>query len=144
VTFLVGPVPYVLAFGTVQAPDAGPFGEFTLEGLTPQGGAQMAVTLRSPTPTAVPPDLSFICLPSLLSTTIQDLSLSFVATLQGASKCNLAQRVAQGAPRISHQPTASMPAFPWKQGDLAIRRPVRVDGTLYLGQYERKRPRNAR
>ena len=63
VTFLVGTTPYVLAFGVVQAPDAGPFGVFTLEGLTPQGGAQIAVTLRSPTPTATPSDLSFTCLP---------------------------------------------------------------------------------
>jgi hypothetical protein len=63
VTFLVGSTPYVLAFGMEGAPDAGPFGVFALEGLTPQGGPQMAVTLRSPTPTAVPSGLSFTCLP---------------------------------------------------------------------------------
>ena len=62
VTFLVGNVPYVLAFGRVQGPDAGPLGTFALEGLTPQGGAQVSVTLRSPTPTADPPGLSFTCL----------------------------------------------------------------------------------
>lgn len=61
VTFLVGDVPYVLAFGEVAGPDAGPFGTFALEGLTPAGGAQIAVTLRSPTPTADPPGLSFTC-----------------------------------------------------------------------------------
>jgi hypothetical protein len=63
VTFLVGQTPYVLAFGMVQQPDAGPFGAFTLEGLTPEGGAEIAVTLRSPTPTTPPEDLSFTCLP---------------------------------------------------------------------------------
>lgn len=63
VTFVVGGTPYVLAFGMVPAPDAGLLGAFTLEGVTPQGGAQMAVTLRSPTPTAVPPEISFTCLP---------------------------------------------------------------------------------
>jgi hypothetical protein len=62
VTFLVGDVPYVLAFGQVQGPDAGPFGTFALEGLTPQGGAQLAVTLRSPTPAADPPGFAFTCL----------------------------------------------------------------------------------
>ena len=61
-TFLVGNTPYVLAFGMVQGPDAGPFGTFALEGLTPQGGAQIAVTLRSPTPTSLPSNLSFACL----------------------------------------------------------------------------------
>jgi hypothetical protein len=61
-TFLVGDVPYVLAFGTVQGPDAGALGTFALEGLTPQGGAQVSITLRSPTPTADPPGLSFTCL----------------------------------------------------------------------------------
>jgi hypothetical protein len=60
-TFLVGDVPYVLEFGMVQGPDAGPLGTFALEGLTPQGGAQLSVTLRSPTPTADPPGLSFTC-----------------------------------------------------------------------------------
>ena len=40
VTFLVGNTSYVLAFGMVQAADAGPLGMFTLEGLTPQGGAK--------------------------------------------------------------------------------------------------------
>jgi len=63
VTFLVDGTPYVLAFGTVQSPDAGPLGIFTLEGLTPQGGAQIGVRLRSPTPTAVPIGLTFTCLP---------------------------------------------------------------------------------
>jgi hypothetical protein len=62
-TFLVGDVPYVLAFGMVQGPDAGPLGTFALEGLTPQGGAQIAVVLRSPTPAADPPGLSFTCFP---------------------------------------------------------------------------------
>ena len=60
-TFLVGDVPYVLAFGMVQGPDAGPLGTFALEGLTPQAGAQISVTLRSPTPSADPPELSFTC-----------------------------------------------------------------------------------
>ena len=64
VTFLVGSTPYVLAFGMVQQPDAGPFGVFTLEGLTPRGGSEIAVTLRSPTPTTAPAGLSFTCLPS--------------------------------------------------------------------------------
>jgi hypothetical protein len=63
VTFDVGGTPYVLAFGTVQGADAGPLGQFVLQGLTPQGGAEMAVTLRSPTPTTVPAGLSFTCLP---------------------------------------------------------------------------------
>jgi hypothetical protein len=61
-TFLVGDVPYLLTFGMVQGPDAGPLGTFALEGLTPQGGAQLSVTLRSPTPSADPPGLSFTCL----------------------------------------------------------------------------------
>lgn len=64
VTFLVGSTPYVLAFGMVPQPDAGPLGVFTLEGLTPQGGSEIAVTLRSPTPTTPPAELSFTCLPS--------------------------------------------------------------------------------
>jgi len=64
VTFLVGSTPYVLAFGMVQQPDAGPLGVFTLEGLTPQGGSEIAVTLRAPTPTTPPAGLSFTCLPS--------------------------------------------------------------------------------
>jgi hypothetical protein len=64
VTFLVGDVPYVLAFGNVQDPNAGPLGRFALEGLAPRGGAQIAVTLRSPTPAADPPGLSFTCLPA--------------------------------------------------------------------------------
>ncbi len=63
VTFLVAGTPYVLAFGTMLSPDAGPLGVWTLEGLTPQGGAQMAVTLRSPTPSVVPSALSLTCLP---------------------------------------------------------------------------------
>ncbi len=63
VTFLVGNTPYVLAFGMIQQPDAGPLGAFALEGLTPQGGAEIPVTLRSPTPTTAPADLAFSCLP---------------------------------------------------------------------------------
>jgi hypothetical protein len=63
VTFLVAGTPYVLAFGTMLSPDAGPLGVWTLEGLTPQGGAQMTVTLRSPTPAVVPAALSLTCLP---------------------------------------------------------------------------------
>ena len=62
-TFLVGGTPYVLAFGTVNGPDSGLLGTFTLESLTPQGGAELGVTLRSPTPTTVPTGLSFTCLP---------------------------------------------------------------------------------
>jgi len=62
VTFLVGQTPYVLAFGMVPQPDADPLGTFTLEGLTPEGGSEIAVTLRSPTPTTPPADLSFTCL----------------------------------------------------------------------------------
>jgi hypothetical protein len=73
VTFLVGNTPFVLAFGMVQGPDAGPFGTFALEGLTPQGGAQIAVTLlRSPTPTSLPSDLSFTCLSYSGSSTSAD------------------------------------------------------------------------
>ena len=45
-TFLVGNTSYVLAFGMVQAADAGPLGAFTLEGLTPEGGAEIPVTLE--------------------------------------------------------------------------------------------------
>jgi hypothetical protein len=63
VAFLVGSSPYVLAFGFVTGPDAGPLGMFALEGLTPQGGKQIPVTLRSPTPTTVPRGLSLTCLP---------------------------------------------------------------------------------
>ena len=63
VTFLVDGSPYALQFGEVAGPDAGPLGAFTLLGLTAQGDAAMNVTLRSPTPTALPPDLSFTCLP---------------------------------------------------------------------------------
>jgi hypothetical protein len=63
VTFSVDGTPYVLTFGMVRGPDAGPLGMFALLGLTPQGGAEMAVTLRSPTPAAPPPELSFTCLP---------------------------------------------------------------------------------
>jgi hypothetical protein len=62
-TFSVDGTPYVLAFGMVGGPDAGPLGMFALLGLTPQGGAEMAVTLRSPTPATPPPELSFTCLP---------------------------------------------------------------------------------
>jgi hypothetical protein len=63
VTFVVGDTPYVLTFGQVQGPDAGPLGTFALEGLMTGGDAGIAVTLRSPTPTALPPGLSFTCLP---------------------------------------------------------------------------------
>jgi hypothetical protein len=62
-TFLVGGTPYVLAFATVNGPDSGPLGTFTLESLTPQGGSELGITLRSPTPTTVPTGLSFTCLP---------------------------------------------------------------------------------
>ena len=62
-TFLVGGTANVLAFGEVPAPDAGPFGAFALLGLTPQGSDELTVTLRSPTPTMLPPALSFSCLP---------------------------------------------------------------------------------
>lgn len=64
-TFLVDRTPYVLSIGTVPSPDAGPLGggTLTLEGLMPEGGVQMAVVLRSPTPTALPSGLSFTCLP---------------------------------------------------------------------------------
>ncbi len=60
-TFLVGSTPYVLSFGTVPAPDAGPLGKFELQSLTPKGGAPLDVTLRSPTPTKLPAGLSFTC-----------------------------------------------------------------------------------
>src|SRR5262249_54950089 len=60
-TFDVDATSYVLAFGNVDAPAAGPFGVFTLMGLAPQGGAQLSVTLRSPTPTTIPSGLSFTC-----------------------------------------------------------------------------------
>ncbi|HEY5089768.1 MAG TPA: hypothetical protein VIK30_07350 [Polyangia bacterium] len=63
-TFLVDGTSYTLAFGILDSPDAGPLGgPFALLGLTPAGGAQMATTLRSPTPTELPSDLSFSCLP---------------------------------------------------------------------------------
>jgi hypothetical protein len=63
VTFLVGGTPYVLSFGEVAAPDAGPLGAFALFDLTPQGSDALMVTLRFPTPTTPPPALSFFCLP---------------------------------------------------------------------------------
>jgi hypothetical protein len=62
VTFLVGSTPYVLAFGMLQGPDAGPLGTFTLESLTPAASVGLAITVRSPTPTSLPSDLSFTCL----------------------------------------------------------------------------------
>lgn len=62
VTFLVDATPYVLTFGEVAAPDAGPFGAFALMSLTPQGGDGLTVTLRSPTPQALPSTLTFSCL----------------------------------------------------------------------------------
>jgi hypothetical protein len=63
VTFLVGTTPYVLAFGEIAAPGAGPLGAFALLSLTPQGGEPLTVALRSPTPTTLPPTLAFSCLP---------------------------------------------------------------------------------
>jgi hypothetical protein len=63
VTFLVDGTPYSLAFGNVATTDAGPLGTFSLLGLTPAGGDTLAVTLRSPTPSALPPAFSFSCLP---------------------------------------------------------------------------------
>jgi hypothetical protein len=61
-TFLCdGETSCTLQFGNVSAPDAGPFGVFALQGLTPQGGATLGVTLRSPTPTTLPAELSFLC-----------------------------------------------------------------------------------
>jgi hypothetical protein len=63
VTFSVDGKPYTLDFGNVETPDAGPLGTFSLLGLTPAGGGQLAVTLRSPTPSALPPGLTFSCLP---------------------------------------------------------------------------------
>jgi hypothetical protein len=63
VTFVVDGTPTTLAFGNVPGPDAGIFGTFTLLGLTPKGGAAIDVTLRSPTPTTPPAELSFLCLP---------------------------------------------------------------------------------
>jgi hypothetical protein len=62
-TFLVNGTPYVLAFGTVNTPDSGPLGVFTLQSLTPPGASALTITRRSPTPTAVPSGLSFTCLP---------------------------------------------------------------------------------
>jgi hypothetical protein len=62
VTFLVGDAPYVLVFGTDVKPDASSLA-YTVAGLTLHLGDQIAVTLRSPTPTADPPRLSFTCLP---------------------------------------------------------------------------------
>jgi hypothetical protein len=56
-----GETSWTLQFGNVSAPDAGPFGVFALQGLTPQGGATLGVTLRSPTPTTLPAELSFLC-----------------------------------------------------------------------------------
>ncbi len=62
VTFLVGSDSYVLAFGTSPRSDA-PLGDFELLSLTPGSGAALSVTLRSPTPSELPPELSFSCLP---------------------------------------------------------------------------------
>jgi hypothetical protein len=62
-TFQVDGTSHTLAFGMVDSPDAGPLGTFALLGLTPAGGAQLATTLRSPTPTELPSNLSFTCLP---------------------------------------------------------------------------------
>ena len=63
VTFLVDATPYDLQFGDVPAPDAGPLGTFALLGLGAHGGPSMAITLVSPTPTALPAGLAFTCLP---------------------------------------------------------------------------------
>ncbi len=63
VSFLVGGTTYVLTFGVIQRPDAGPLGTFALEGLTTGGDAGVAITLRSPTPTSLPSALAFTCLP---------------------------------------------------------------------------------
>lgn len=60
-TFVVDGTPYTLGFGMVQGPDAGPFGTFTLFGLTPEGGATLGLKLRSPTPKTLPQDLTFTC-----------------------------------------------------------------------------------
>lgn len=62
VTFMVGVTPHVLSFGAVFAPDAGPLGEFALKGLKAGDGPTLPVTLRKPTPTALPAGLSFTCL----------------------------------------------------------------------------------
>jgi hypothetical protein len=62
-TFQVDGVPTTLAFGTVATPGGSPLGTFTLNSLTPQGGAPMSITLRAPTPTSTPPELSFTCSP---------------------------------------------------------------------------------
>jgi len=63
-TFQVDGTSYTLAFGILDSPDAGPLGgPFALLGLTPAGGTQMGTTLRSPTPTELPSNLSFTCLP---------------------------------------------------------------------------------
>jgi len=62
-TFLVGDTPYELAFARLVTSDSGSAGNFTLLGLTPRGGAGLAVTLREPTPEATPAELSFTCLP---------------------------------------------------------------------------------
>lgn len=64
VTFSVDGTPYTLDFGQIAAPDAGPLGTFSLLGLTPKGGDELMVTLRSPTPNALPPALSFACPPA--------------------------------------------------------------------------------
>jgi hypothetical protein len=62
-SFLVGGTTYVLTFGMILGPDAGPFGTFALEGLAPGSGATLGTTLRSPTPSSLPSGLSFTCLP---------------------------------------------------------------------------------
>jgi hypothetical protein len=62
-TFLVDGKPYSLDFGEIAAPDAGPLGMFSLLDLTPAGGDKLTVTLRTPTPSALPGGLSFSCLP---------------------------------------------------------------------------------
>jgi hypothetical protein len=63
VTFLVDGTPYVLAFGNVATPGSGPLGTFSLLSLTPRGSDALMVTLRSPTPTAVPAELMVSCPP---------------------------------------------------------------------------------
>jgi hypothetical protein len=63
-TFLVDGKKWVLQFGMEPAPDTGPLGVFTLNGLTPDGEATLDVTLRSLTPVTLPSDLTFSCFPS--------------------------------------------------------------------------------
>ncbi|HXJ22892.1 MAG TPA: hypothetical protein VMT03_21925 [Polyangia bacterium] len=61
--FMVDGVAYGLNFASVATPGGSPLGTFTLTSLAPQGGTPMSVTLRSPTPTSTPSELSFTCSP---------------------------------------------------------------------------------